>query len=80
LTHVGYASAAASLMLAAERCCAGKICFVLEGGYSLDGLKNSSKAIMAEMEKQLPVELSVREGAVFKEVTGNAARFSRWKW
>jgi acetoin utilization deacetylase AcuC-like enzyme len=67
-------------MLAAERWCQGKICFVLEGGYSLQGLKDCSQAIMVEMEKRHPRELSVREGAVFKEISRKAARFSRWKW
>jgi len=80
LTHAGYASAAASLILAAERCCAGKICFVLEGGYSLEALKDCSRAIMAEMQKQRPVESPVRESALFAEISRNAARFSRWKW
>jgi acetoin utilization deacetylase AcuC-like enzyme len=79
-THAGYASAAASLILAAERWCNGKICFILEGGYSMQGLKDCSRAIMAEMEKRHPHELSVREGAVFKEISRKAARFSRWKW
>jgi acetoin utilization deacetylase AcuC-like enzyme len=79
-TQAGYASAAASLMLAAERWCQGKICFVLEGGYSLQGLKDCSRGIMAEMEKRHPHELLVREGAVFKEISRKAARFSRWKW
>ncbi len=82
LTHVGYASVAASLMLAAERWCDGKICFVLEGGYSLQALKDCIRAIMVEMEKQRPHELSVREGAVFREISSQAAKFTAglWKW
>jgi acetoin utilization deacetylase AcuC-like enzyme len=80
LTQAGYASAAASLILSAERCCAGKICFVLEGGYSVDALKDCCRGVMAEMEKPHPVELSVRESALFREISQKAARFSRWKW
>jgi len=80
LTHAGYGSAAASLMLAAERWCNGRICFVLEGGYSLEGLKDSSRAVLIEMEKKRPDEISVREGALFKEISQKAAKFSRWKW
>jgi acetoin utilization deacetylase AcuC-like enzyme len=80
LTHAGYASAAASLILAAERWCDGKICFVLEGGYSRQGLKDCSRAIMAEMEQCSPNELQVREGNLFKEISREAAKFSRWKW
>jgi acetoin utilization deacetylase AcuC-like enzyme len=79
-THAGYASAAASLILAAERWCDGKICFVLEGGYSPQGLKDCSRAIMTEMGKMHPNELSLREGTVFKEISKKAAKFSRWKW
>jgi acetoin utilization deacetylase AcuC-like enzyme len=80
LTSAGYASAAASLIRAADRWCAGKICFVLEGGYSLQGLKDCSQKIMAEMEKVHPDELTVREGTLFKEISRKAAQFSRWKW
>ena len=80
LTHAGYGSASASLMLAADRLCQGKIGFVLEGGYSLHGLKDCSRAVMVEMEQQRPRELSARESAAFKEISGKAATFSRWKW
>jgi acetoin utilization deacetylase AcuC-like enzyme len=80
LTHSGYASAAASLMLAAERWCNGKICFILEGGYSVQGLQDSTRAIMTEMEKRLPEEFPIREGAAFKDISRKAARFSCWKW
>jgi acetoin utilization deacetylase AcuC-like enzyme len=80
LTPAGYGSAAASLILAADRWCNGRICFVLEGGYSMQGLKDCARAIMAEMEKSSPNELAVREGMIFKEVSRKAAKFSRWKW
>ncbi len=80
LTQAGYGSAAASLMLAADRWCNGKICFVLEGGYSLEGLKDSSRAVLVEMEKACPGEIPVSEGSVFKEISEIAAKFSRWKW
>jgi acetoin utilization deacetylase AcuC-like enzyme len=80
LTPAGYASAAASLILAAERWCEGKVCFVLEGGYSMQGLRDCVQAIMIEMEKDNPSELAVREGAIFKEVSRKAAKFSRWRW
>jgi acetoin utilization deacetylase AcuC-like enzyme len=80
LTHTGYASAAASLMLASDRVCGGKICFILEGGYSMQGLKECLQAVLREMEKQRPDELSIREGAAFKEISSRASRHSRWKW
>jgi acetoin utilization deacetylase AcuC-like enzyme len=82
LTQAGYASAAASLMVAAERLCNGRICFVLEGGYSLQALRDCIGAIMVEMEKQYPSELSVPEGEVFSEISKQAAKFAAgiWKW
>ncbi len=82
LTAAGYTSAASSLMLAAERLCAGKICFVLEGGYDLQALSDCAHAIMVEMEKRQPRELSLREGAYFREISTHASRFAagRWKW
>jgi acetoin utilization deacetylase AcuC-like enzyme len=82
LTGAGYASAASSLMLAAERVCNGKICFVLEGGYDLQALKDCIHATLVEMEKQRPGELSVKEGALFREISKQAEKFAagRWKW
>jgi acetoin utilization deacetylase AcuC-like enzyme len=82
LTHSGYAAAAASLIASAERLCEGKICFVLEGGYSSKGLKDSISAIMVEMEKPSPREVSVREGALFPEISKQAAKSAGglWKW
>jgi acetoin utilization deacetylase AcuC-like enzyme len=80
LTQAGYGSAAASLLLAAKRCCGGKICFVLEGGYNIPALKACSKAVMEQMEKQEPEELSFQEGMIFKEISRCSARFSQWKW
>jgi acetoin utilization deacetylase AcuC-like enzyme len=81
-TQSGYASVAASLMLAANRVCDGKICFVLEGGYSLQALKECSAAILTEMLQQHPAELTVRESSGFKEISRQAAKYSggRWKW
>jgi acetoin utilization deacetylase AcuC-like enzyme len=82
LTETGYASAASSLMLAAERLCNGRICFVLEGGYNLQALKDCIHATLVEMEKQRPRELSIKEGALFREISKQADRFAagRWKW
>ncbi len=82
LTHAGYASAAASLMRAADRWCAGKICFVLEGGYSVQALKDCVRAIMVEMEAESPRELPVRESGVFREISKQAGKFAAglWKW
>jgi acetoin utilization deacetylase AcuC-like enzyme len=82
LTQAGYSSVAASLIRAAERWCNGRICFILEGGYSLQALKDCIRAIMVEMEAQSPSELSVQEGPVFHEISRQAAKFTagQWKW
>jgi acetoin utilization deacetylase AcuC-like enzyme len=82
LTHAGYASAAASLMHAADRWCNGKICFVLEGGYNLQALQDCVRAIMVEMEEESPRELSVREGALFREISRHPSKFAAgiWQW
>jgi acetoin utilization deacetylase AcuC-like enzyme len=82
LTQTGYASAAGSLMAAAERVCNGKICFVLEGGYSLPALRDCIGDILVEMEKRSPGELSSPEGTLFPEISKQAAKFasSFWKW
>jgi acetoin utilization deacetylase AcuC-like enzyme len=82
VTQAGYASAAASLINAADRHCNGRICFVLEGGYNLQALQECANATMMEMEKQAPVELTVRESQLFREISHRAARYAkgRWKW
>ena len=53
-----------------------------EGGYSLLGLKDCISAIMTEMEKPSPIEASIREGTIFREISTQAAKFAagRWKW
>jgi acetoin utilization deacetylase AcuC-like enzyme len=82
LTQAGYASAAASLIQAADTLCSGRICFVLEGGYDLDSLKECSRAVMLEMEKPHPEASPVHESPMFKEVARQAARFAAglWRW
>jgi acetoin utilization deacetylase AcuC-like enzyme len=82
LTQAGYASAAASLMLAADRLCDGRICFVLEGGYDIGALKDCSGAILTEMQKRHPAEWDVRESSGFKEISRQAEKFAagKWKW
>jgi acetoin utilization deacetylase AcuC-like enzyme len=65
VSPAGYASAAASLLKAADRCCAGKICFVLEGGYSPSGLQECTTAVLGEMESENPKELPLPGDALF---------------
>lgn len=80
LTEAGYASVAASLILAAEQSCGGKICFILEGGYSRQGLRECTLAIMKQMEKRRPEELNIKEATLFLEIADKAAKPGFWKW
>ncbi len=74
VTGAGYASMAASLIRAANRHCAGKICFVLEGGYHLHALEQCARAVMTEMELENPHELTVTEDALFREIREQSKR------
>jgi acetoin utilization deacetylase AcuC-like enzyme len=78
----GYASVAASLMKAADKCCDGRICFVLEGGYSPAGLQGCTTAIMTEMESDSPKELALPGDSLFKMISDKAKELlgDRWKW
>lgn len=49
VTSTGFAGLTASILNTARQCCDGKVVFTLEGGYDLDGLKNSVKAVLKEM-------------------------------
>jgi acetoin utilization deacetylase AcuC-like enzyme len=82
LTQNGYASAAGSLMAAAERLCEGRICFVLEGGYSTQALRDCIGTIIVEMGKHYFGDFSSPEGSVFPEISKQAAQFASdfWKW
>jgi acetoin utilization deacetylase AcuC-like enzyme len=79
-THSGYASAAATLIRAAERWCEGKICFVLEGGYNLQALKECCRAVMSAMERRLPHERRACEGSVFYQVLKKVSHFTGDLW
>lgn len=49
VTPAGFAALVRVLMNIAEKCCGGKLVVVLEGGYHLQGLTDSSKAVLLEM-------------------------------
>ncbi|MGA2260386.1 MAG: histone deacetylase [Acidobacteriota bacterium] len=82
VSAAGFASVAASLSKAADRCCGGRICFVLEGGYSSAGLQECTKAVMAELEAQHPNELTVPADPLFETISKDAeGEFGEhWKW
>jgi acetoin utilization deacetylase AcuC-like enzyme len=82
VTADGYAAAAASLIKAADLCSDGKICFVLEGGYSEEGLQEGSRAVMSEMESDKPREFPHTESPAFHHISKMAKGVlgGFWKW
>ncbi|UCD80044.1 MAG: histone deacetylase [Desulfobacterales bacterium] len=49
VTPQGFAGLTRSVLTTADLCCEGKVVMTLEGGYDLDGLKDSVKAVLREM-------------------------------
>ncbi len=49
VTPSGFAGLTRSSMEMANSCCGGKVVFTLEGGYDLQGLRDSVKAVLKEM-------------------------------
>jgi acetoin utilization deacetylase AcuC-like enzyme len=49
VTPEGFAGLTRSIMQMANECCAGKVVITLEGGYNLQGLRDSAKAVLREL-------------------------------
>ena len=49
VTPQGFAGLSRSVLNTADRCCGGKVVMTLEGGYDLQGLKDSVRAVLREM-------------------------------
>ena len=49
ITPEGFAALTRSLLTTAEACCGGKVVLTLEGGYDLNGLKASVRAVLNEL-------------------------------
>jgi len=82
VTSAGYASAVASLIRAADDLCGGKICLLLEGGYSLEALKDCTRLIVARMEAPIPRERNLVSAPGFEEYSGEVRRAigKYWSW
>ena len=82
VTARGYGSVAAALGHAADACCQGRILFVLEGGYSQEGLRSCTSEVMSVMESEEPREPGPAEDALFRQISLHAAEShgGRWKW
>jgi len=49
VTPEGFAGLTRSVLDIAERCCSGKVVMTLEGGYDLEGLRDSVRAVLREL-------------------------------
>jgi len=49
VTPDGFAGLTRSIMQMASECCAGRVVITLEGGYNLQGLRDSAKAVLREL-------------------------------
>jgi acetoin utilization deacetylase AcuC-like enzyme len=49
VTPEGFAGLTRSILDIADRCCGGKVVMTLEGGYDLDGLRDSVRAVLKEL-------------------------------
>jgi acetoin utilization deacetylase AcuC-like enzyme len=49
VTPEGFAGMTCSVLTTADQCCAGKVVLTLEGGYDLEALKDSVKAVLREL-------------------------------
>jgi acetoin utilization deacetylase AcuC-like enzyme len=58
MTERGYARLTNIIMDMAERTCGGKIVITLEGGYDLDGLATSVKAVLRELRGNSTIEVA----------------------
>jgi acetoin utilization deacetylase AcuC-like enzyme len=52
VTSKGFALLTRSIMNIADACCGGKVLFCLEGGYNLEVLRTSVKAVLKELSEQ----------------------------
>ena len=62
LTETGYAALTRSLMETARQTCNGRLVLCLEGGYNLDALAGSVKAVLLELSNQTRTDVSALAG------------------
>lgn len=76
VTEKGYAMMTRILLETAQRHCNGRILYALEGGYGLEGLTNSVKAVIKEM-KGTPVYTDYKQDAPSNEAVKVVERLKR---
>jgi acetoin utilization deacetylase AcuC-like enzyme len=82
MTNAGFGSIAASLIVAADRLCEGRILFVLEGGYSIEALKDCTRAVMTAMEAENPEQAPTAINPLFYQISATSRTHLApfWKW
>jgi len=59
MTHAGFAALARRLRLVADEVAGGRIAFVLEGGYDLDGVAGGMTAVLRELTTASPTPMPI---------------------
>jgi acetoin utilization deacetylase AcuC-like enzyme len=68
VTPQGFAAMTRSIMDIADQCCGGKLVLTLEGGYDLDGERDSVREVLKEMAGLNKVNLADLMGSVMQEM------------
>jgi acetoin utilization deacetylase AcuC-like enzyme len=63
VTEQGFGAMARLLLIQAQKFAAGRIAFLLEGGYDLAGLRNSVAAVLTELQVAKPAAAEAAPGA-----------------
>ena len=84
VTPEGFAGLTQSIMGMANECCGGKVVITLEGGYNLQGLRDSVKAVLRELagvSETSPTELLDKaDQRAFEHVTNQVIDVQRRYW
>jgi acetoin utilization deacetylase AcuC-like enzyme len=84
VTPDGFAGLTRSIMEMATECCAGKVIITLEGGYNLQGLRDSVKAVLKELaglsETDTAALLSQADQRALDHVTKQVIDVQRRYW
>jgi acetoin utilization deacetylase AcuC-like enzyme len=84
VTPDGFAGLTRSIMQMANECCAGKVVITLEGGYDLQGLRDSVKAVLKELaglsETDMRVLLNKADQRALDHVTKQVIDVQRRYW
>jgi acetoin utilization deacetylase AcuC-like enzyme len=84
VTPQGFASLTRSVMEIAQSCCEGKLIMTLEGGYNLDALRDSVKAVLLELAGLTKTNtakiLAAADGRKIRRVLRKAWRVHQRDW